>query len=60
MVGGVHRLGAAYAERLRARIAEPDLAGHVILTGARRDVSACVDAMDVVLHASIASRSAAC
>ena len=36
---------------LRARIAEPDLAGHVILTGSRRDVPACLDAMDVVLHA---------
>jgi glycosyltransferase involved in cell wall biosynthesis len=52
VVGGVHRRGAEYAERLRARVAEPDLAGHVILTGARRDVAACMDAMDVVLHAS--------
>jgi glycosyltransferase involved in cell wall biosynthesis len=52
VVGGVHRLGAAYAERVRARSVEPDLAGHVILTGSRRDVYACVDAMDVVLHAS--------
>jgi glycosyltransferase involved in cell wall biosynthesis len=52
VVGGVHREGAAYAERLRARIAEPDLAGHVILTGARRDVPACLDAMDVAVHAS--------
>ncbi len=52
VVGGVHRRGAEYAERLRARIAEPDLAGHVILTGARRDVLACMDAMDIVLHTS--------
>src|SRR4029077_4090731 len=28
------------------------LAGHVILTGARRDVPAGLDAMDVVIHAS--------
>src|SRR5262249_60655927 len=52
IVGGVHRLGAEYAERLKERIAAPDLAGHVVLTGARRDVAACMDAMDVVVHAS--------
>jgi glycosyltransferase involved in cell wall biosynthesis len=52
VVGGVHRLGAEYAERLRARVAEPDLAGQVVLTGARRDVLACMEAMDVVLHTS--------
>jgi len=52
VVGGIHRLGAAYAERLRERIAAPDLAGHVVLTGARRDVLACMDAMDIVLHTS--------
>jgi len=53
VVGGVHRDGAEYAERLRARIAAPDLAGHVVLAGARRDVPACLDAMDVVLHSSV-------
>ncbi len=52
VVGGVHRLGAEYAERLEERVAAPDLAGHVVLTGARRDVAACMDAMDVVIHAS--------
>jgi glycosyltransferase involved in cell wall biosynthesis len=52
VVGGVHRLGAEYAERLKERIAAPDLAGHVMVTGARRDVAACMDAMDVVIHAS--------
>jgi glycosyltransferase involved in cell wall biosynthesis len=52
IVGGVHRLGAEYAERLKERIAGADLAGHVVLTGARRDVAACMDAMDVVVHAS--------
>jgi glycosyltransferase involved in cell wall biosynthesis len=35
IVGGVHRNGQQYAEALRARIAEPDLAGHVVLTGER-------------------------
>jgi glycosyltransferase involved in cell wall biosynthesis len=53
VVGGVHRRGADYAARLRERIAAPDLVGHVILTGARDDVPACLDAMDVVLHASV-------
>jgi glycosyltransferase involved in cell wall biosynthesis len=52
VVGGIHRLGTTYGDRLKARIAEPDLAGHVILTGARRDVAACLDAMDVAIHAS--------
>ena len=53
VVGGVHRRGIAYAEQLRERIAAPDLNGHVILTGARRDVLACMDAMDIVLHTSV-------
>jgi glycosyltransferase involved in cell wall biosynthesis len=52
VVGGIHRFGAAYGEALKARIAQPDLAGHVVLTGARRDVAACLDAMDVAIHAS--------
>ena len=53
VVGGIHRRGVEYAEQLRERIAQPDLAGHVVLTGARRDVAACLDAMDVVIHASV-------
>ncbi|TMB58867.1 MAG: glycosyltransferase family 4 protein [Deltaproteobacteria bacterium] len=53
LVGGVHRRGAEYAERIHERIARPDLAGHVVLTGARHDVPACLDAMDVVIHASV-------
>jgi glycosyltransferase involved in cell wall biosynthesis len=52
IVGGIHRLGAEYAERLKERVAAPDLAGHVLLTGARRDVAACMDAADLVIHAS--------
>ena len=53
IVGGVHRQGAEYAAELRARIASAGLEGHVLLTGARTDVPACLDAMDVVIHASI-------
>jgi glycosyltransferase involved in cell wall biosynthesis len=52
IVGGVHRQGAEYAERMRARIAAEGLGEHVILTGARRDVAACLEAMDVAVHAS--------
>ncbi len=53
IVGGVHRLGAEYAAELRERIAALGLARHVILAGARRDVPACLDAMDIVIHSSI-------
>jgi glycosyltransferase involved in cell wall biosynthesis len=53
IVGGVHRQGEAYATALRERIAQPDLAGHVFLTGERRDVAACFDAMDAAIHASV-------
>jgi len=52
VVGGVHRQGAAYGAMLEKRIAEPDLKGHVILTGARQDVADCLDAMDVAIHSS--------
>jgi len=53
IVGGVHRLGAEYAGELRERIAALELDRHVILAGARRDVPACLDAMDIVIHSSI-------
>jgi glycosyltransferase involved in cell wall biosynthesis len=52
VVGGVHRQGADYAERMRRRIADERLEQQVILTGARRDVAACLDAMDVAIHSS--------
>jgi glycosyltransferase involved in cell wall biosynthesis len=53
LVGGVHRAGHAYTEALRARIAAAKLERHVILTGARDDVAACLSAMDVAIHSSI-------
>ena len=53
IVGGVHRLGAEYAAELRERIDELGLADVVTLTGARSDVPACLDAMDVVIHSSV-------
>jgi glycosyltransferase involved in cell wall biosynthesis len=52
IVGGVHRQGAAYAQQIRERIAAEGLERQVLLTGARRDVAACLDAMDVAIHAS--------
>lgn len=52
IVGGVHRQGADYAERMQRRIREERLERHVLLTGARRDVAACLDAMDVAIHSS--------
>jgi glycosyltransferase involved in cell wall biosynthesis len=52
IVGGVHRFGLDYGEALKQRVARADLAGHVHLTGARRDVAACLDAMDVAIHSS--------
>src|SRR2546422_290100 len=53
LLGGVHRRGAEHAERIHERIARPDLAGHVVLTGARHDLPACLDAMDGVIHPSV-------
>ena len=52
IVGGVHRHGAAYAEQVRASIERAGLVDAVLLTGARRDVPACMSAMDVVVHYS--------
>lgn len=52
VVGGVHRLGVGYAEELRARIEALGLEDRIVMTGSRRDVAACMAAMDVVLHAS--------
>ena len=54
LVGGVHRTGTAYAAALRRRLDEPDVAGAIVWPGARADAPACFDAMDVVLHASVA------
>jgi glycosyltransferase involved in cell wall biosynthesis len=51
IVGGVHRQGAAYAERMQQRIVDERLEGRVILTGAA-DVAARLDAMDVAIHSS--------
>jgi glycosyltransferase involved in cell wall biosynthesis len=53
IVGGVHRTGTAYAAEIRERVAALGLGAHVLFTGARRDVAACMGAMDVVVHSSV-------
>jgi glycosyltransferase involved in cell wall biosynthesis len=45
---------ASYVDSLRARAAEPPLAGRVELNGARADVAPWMAGMDVVVHASVA------
>ena len=45
----------AYAEQLRQRAAQQDLAGRVHFLGFRKDVPELMQAMDVVVHASTAA-----
>ncbi len=52
LVGGVHRAGQDFGEKLRSRIAEQGLSDRIIMTGERSDVPACLDAMDVLIHSS--------
>jgi glycosyltransferase involved in cell wall biosynthesis len=53
IVGGVHRTGTDYAAEIRRRVAALGLGAHVVFTGARRDIAACMDAIDVVVHSSV-------
>ena len=53
MVGGVHRAGAAYNERLKQRIQELHLDGALSATGFRSDVADVMNALDVVVHTSV-------
>jgi glycosyltransferase involved in cell wall biosynthesis len=53
IVGGVHRAGSAYAAELRSRIAELGLSEHVRFAGFRDDVPDVLQALDVVVHASV-------
>jgi glycosyltransferase involved in cell wall biosynthesis len=53
LVGGVHRSGADYAERLRETVASRGLDGRVHWTGPRPDVPDLMNAMDVVAHTSV-------
>lgn len=53
LVGGVHRSGAAYAEKVRALAAGRGLASRVLWTGARPDVPDLMNAMDILVHTSV-------
>ncbi len=53
ILGGVHRAGEAYAQHLRQRIAELGLVERVHFLGFRDDVPDLVNAVDIVVHASI-------
>jgi L-malate glycosyltransferase len=53
IVGGVHRAGAGYAERLRERIGALHLEGSLSITGFRTDVADVMNVLDVVVHASV-------
>jgi glycosyltransferase involved in cell wall biosynthesis len=43
---------SAYVETLKARAAQPDIAGRVHFLGFRRDIPALMKAMDIVVHSS--------
>jgi len=53
VVGGVHRAGEAYGKRLRERCAALGLDARVHFAGFRKDVVDVVNALDVVVHASV-------
>jgi len=52
LVGGLHRAGQDFGEKLRAKIADQGLSDRIIMTGERSDVPACLDAMDILIHSS--------
>jgi glycosyltransferase involved in cell wall biosynthesis len=53
IVGGVHRAGKAYSDRLRERIHELRLERNLAITGFRIDVADVMNALDVVVHTSV-------
>lgn len=53
IVGGAHRAGAEYERTLRRRVADLGLADAITFTGFRTDVADIMNALDVVVHASI-------
>ncbi len=53
IVGGVHRAGREYAARLEQRVAELGLSDGIAFLGFRRDVPDIVNALDIVVHASV-------
>ena len=53
IVGGVHRAGAEYAERLHQRVDELGLTDNVRFLGFRDDIPDLMNAIDIVVHASV-------
>lgn len=53
IIGGVHRAGAAYQERLEQRLRELRLTEVVRVTGFRTDIADVMNALDVVAHTSV-------
>jgi glycosyltransferase involved in cell wall biosynthesis len=53
IIGGVHRAGKGYYERLRERIHELGLEEVLAITGFRTDVADVMNALDVVVHTSV-------
>ncbi len=53
VVGGVHRSGEAYAERVRRLAQSRGIGARVVWTGPRSDVPDLMNAMDVVVHTSV-------
>jgi glycosyltransferase involved in cell wall biosynthesis len=53
IVGGVHRAGEEYARALRARVATLGLTERVHFPGFRDDIPDVLNAVDVVVHASV-------
>lgn len=52
IIGGVHRAGGDYYDRLQRRIRELGLDANVCVTGFRSDIADVTDALDVVVHTS--------
>jgi glycosyltransferase involved in cell wall biosynthesis len=53
IIGGVHRAGATYHEQLQRRIRELHLDRCLSITGFRSDIADVMNALDVVVHASV-------
>jgi len=53
VVGGVHRAGREYSRQLEETVRQLGLEGAVTFTGHRSDVADVIDALDVLVHASV-------
>jgi L-malate glycosyltransferase len=53
IIGGAHRAGTEYARALERRVNDLGLRGTVLFTGFRSDVADIMNALDVLVHASV-------